>query len=138
MAQPYYDGHPLEEYLTDSGEAPEQMPGSWPLFSILQHSFMESQAVFKYSVQVEKFCFIVYGALQFLSSLFTSDRASKRTQAFAERFKYGVITSSLLSPGFASTPVPHPHRRSFSPHIPGKLASNHSRSTSGADSTVTS
>lgn len=74
--------------------------------------------------------------MKFLSSLFTSDRVSKRTRAFAERFKYGVITSSLLSPGFASTPVPHPHRRSFSPQIPGRLASNHSRSTSGADSTT--
>ncbi|KAG2093116.1 uncharacterized protein F5147DRAFT_721459 [Suillus discolor] len=137
MAQPYYDGHPLEEYLTDSGEAPEQMPGSWPLFSMLQHSFTESPAVFKYSAQVEKICFVIFGALQFLSSLFTSDRISKRTQAFAERFKYGVITSSLLSPGFATTPVPHPHRRSFSPHIPGRLASNHSRSTSGAESTAT-
>ncbi|KAG1738996.1 hypothetical protein EDB19DRAFT_1712397 [Suillus lakei] len=137
MAQPYYDGHPLEEYLTDSGEAPEQMPGSCPLFSMLQHSFTESPAVYKYSAQVEKICFIIFGVLQFLSSLFTSDRVSKRTQAFAERFKYGVITSSLLSPGFATTPVPHPHRRSFSPQIPGRLASNHSRSTSGAESTAT-
>lgn len=138
MAQPYYDGHPLEEYLTDSGEAPEQMPGSWPFFSMLQHSFTESQAVFKYSAQVEKICFSIFGTLQFISSLFTSDRVSKRTLAFAERFKYGVISSSLLSPGFASTPVPHPHRRSFSPHIPGRLSSNHSRSTSGADSIATS
>lgn len=137
MAQPYYDGHPLEEYLTDSGEAPEQMPGSCPLFLMLQHSFTESPTVFKYSAQVEKICFIIFGALQFLSSLFTSDRVSKRAQAFAERFKYGVITSSLLSPGFATTPVPHPHRRSFSPSIPGKLASNHSRSTSGAESIAT-
>lgn len=138
MAQPYYDGHPLEEYLTDSGEAPEQMPGSWPFFSMLQHSFTESQAVFKYSAQAEKICFSIFGMLQFISSLFTSDRVSKRTLAFAERFKYGVISSSLLSPGFASTPVPHPHRRSFSPHIPGRLSSNHSRSTSGADSIATS
>ncbi|KAG2143810.1 uncharacterized protein EDB93DRAFT_1228665 [Suillus bovinus] len=137
MAQPYYDGHPLEEYLTDSGEAPEQMPGNWPLFSILQHSFTESPVVFKYSAQVEKICFGIFGALQFLSSLFTSDRISKRTRAFAERFKYGVITSSLLSPGFATTPVPHPHRRSFSPQIPGRLSSNHSRNTSGAESTAT-
>ncbi|KAG1735945.1 uncharacterized protein EDB91DRAFT_546999 [Suillus paluster] len=75
--------------------------------------------------------------MQFLNSLFTSERVSKRTRAFAEHFKYGVISSSLLSPGFASTPVPHPHRRSFSPSIPGKLASNHSRTTSVAESTAT-
>lgn len=75
--------------------------------------------------------------MQFLSSLFTSGRVSKRTQAFAERFKYGIISSSLLSPGFASTPDPHQHRRSFSPTLPGKLASNHSRSTSVAESSAT-
>ncbi|KAG0691856.1 hypothetical protein DFH29DRAFT_644949 [Suillus ampliporus] len=138
MAQPYYDGHPLEEYLTDSGEAPEQMPGISPLFSMSQYSiFTESSSLFKYSAQVEKICFIIFGALQFLSSLFTSERISKRTRAFAERFKYGVISSSLLSPGFAITPVPHPHRRSFSPSIPGRLPSNHSRSTSVAESTAT-
>lgn len=75
--------------------------------------------------------------MQFLSSLFTSDRVSKRTQAFAERFKYAIISSPLLSPGFASSPVPHLHRRSVSPSFPGRLASNHSRSTSLTESSVT-
>jgi len=73
--------------------------------------------------------------MQFVSSTFSSDRASKRTQAFAERFKYGVISSTLLSPAFPSTPVPHLHRRSFSPSIPGKLG-GHSRSTSLAESSI--
>ncbi|OJA16354.1 hypothetical protein AZE42_07815 [Rhizopogon vesiculosus] len=136
MAQPYYDGHPLEEYLTESvGEAPEQMPGSCPLFSLMQHT--ESPVVFKFSAEVEKLCFIILDVLQFLKSLFTSDRVSKRTQAFAERFKYAIISSSLLSPSFASTPAPHPHRRSFSPSFPGRLASNHSRSNSLTESSAT-
>lgn len=131
--------------------------------------------VFKYSTQVEKSCFFIFGVfqvgpinfitiapflsshiysyflgqstsspsspcdviMQFLSSLFTSDRVSKRTQAFAERFKYGIISSSLLSPGFVSTPGPHSHRRSVSPPFPGRLVSNHSRSNSLAESSAT-
>lgn len=75
--------------------------------------------------------------MQSLSSLFSSDHMSRRTHAFAERFKYGVISSSLLSPAFATTPIPHPYRRSLSPSIPGKLASNHSRTPSAAESTLT-
>jgi len=75
--------------------------------------------------------------MQFLGSLFTSDRVSKRTQAFAERFKYGIISSSLLSAGFSSTPAPPPHRRSFSPMIPGRLSSNHSRNTSVTEGSST-
>ncbi|KAG1772251.1 hypothetical protein EV702DRAFT_1246740 [Suillus placidus] len=52
--------------------------------------------------------------MKFLSSLFTSERVSKRTQAFAEHFKYGVITSSPPPSGFATNPIPHPHRLSES------------------------
>lgn len=73
--------------------------------------------------------------MQFVSSTFSPDHTSKRTQAFSERFKYGVISSTLLSPAFASTPVPHLHRRSFSPSIPGKLG-GHSRTTSLAESSI--
>lgn len=41
-----------------------------------------------------------------------------QSSQFAERFKYDVISSSLLS---TSLPVPHSHRRSVSPPLPGKL-----------------
>jgi len=88
MAQPYYDdGHPLEEYLTGAqqlsagpypllivphshvvaelvGEAPEQMPGSHPIFSLMHHAHTEPPVLFKYSDQVEKLCFIIFGLLQ--------------------------------------------------------------------------
>jgi hypothetical protein len=90
MAQPYYDGHPLEEYLTGAqqllptsflivthshvlaelvGEAPEQMPGSCPFFSLMQHTYTESPVVFKYSAEVEKSCFLILGVLQVGSTL---------------------------------------------------------------------
>jgi hypothetical protein len=41
-----------------------------------------------------------------------------QSSQFAERFKYDVISSSLLS---TSLPVPHSHRRPASPSLPGKL-----------------
>ena len=48
----------------DSGESPEQMPGGSPLFSLMKYSFMEPQALFKYSAEVEKLCFFISGVLQ--------------------------------------------------------------------------
>ncbi|KAG6381808.1 hypothetical protein JVT61DRAFT_417 [Boletus reticuloceps] len=62
---------------------------------------------------------------------------SLRTQAFAERFKYGVISSSLLSPAFSTTPIAEPHRRTLSPSLPGKLFDSHSRTPSAAESMMT-
>ncbi|KAF8141381.1 hypothetical protein EV363DRAFT_1307936 [Boletus edulis] len=60
-----------------------------------------------------------------------------RTQAFAERFKYGVISSSLLSPAFSTTPIAESHRRTLSPSLPGKLYNSHSRTPSAAESVMT-
>ncbi|KAH0836852.1 hypothetical protein J3R83DRAFT_8640 [Lanmaoa asiatica] len=75
--------------------------------------------------------------MQSLGSLFSSDRMSLRTRAFAERFKYGVISSSLLSPAFATTPMVESHRRALSPSLPGKFSGSHSRMPSAAESTTT-
>ncbi|KIJ65476.1 hypothetical protein HYDPIDRAFT_110558 [Hydnomerulius pinastri MD-312] len=136
MAQTFFDGHPLEEYLRDSGEASELMPGGIAEFS-LQPYIASHPYLIRHGESMENLCFIIFGAFEFLSSLFSSDHMSRRALAFAERFKYGVISSSLLSPAFAATPIPHPHRRSLSPSLPGKLASGHSRTPSGAESTLT-
>jgi hypothetical protein len=51
----------------------------------------------------------------------------KYPSAFVERFKYSVISSSLLS---TSLTPPHTNWREHSPHPPGKLPSNHSRQSS--------
>ncbi|KAG6336001.1 hypothetical protein ID866_3096 [Astraeus odoratus] len=137
MAQAFFDGHPLEEYLKDSGEASEPiMPGGIAEFALQLFPTVPNSPP-KYSERVEKLCYLILGLSEFVASLFSSDRTSKRTQAFAERFKYGVISSTLLSPAFPSTPLRATHRRSISPSIPGKLSGNHSRSESLAESVVT-
>lgn len=79
----------------------------------------------------------LHNVLQALSSLFPSDRMSLRTRAFAERFKYGVISSSLLSPALPATPMVESHRRGVSQSLPGRLSNGHSRTPSAAESTIT-
>jgi hypothetical protein len=185
MAQPVFDGHPLEEYFkgtfsfiiiipflhltrpshaADSGEASELMPGGIADIS-LQPYLTGHPPISKHSERMEKLCFLVFGAvevsthnsihsiteriysyalsfcphnaMQSLSSFFVSHRMSIRTQAFAERFKYGVISSSLLSPAFAGTPMVESHGRGLSSSLPGKLSNSHSRTSSAAESTMT-
>ncbi|KAH7921182.1 hypothetical protein BV22DRAFT_1096931 [Leucogyrophana mollusca] len=140
MAQAVFDGHPLEEYLREADEESDIMPGGAPDFSLFlypMHNHSSDPYFLGYSENMEKLFFVIFGAIEFVASLFTSDRMARRTLAFAERFKYGVISSTLLSPGFSSTPLPHPNRRSFSPSLPGKLVPGHSRNTSTAESTLT-
>ncbi|KAF9233746.1 hypothetical protein BU15DRAFT_66316 [Melanogaster broomeanus] len=109
------------------------MPGGIAEFSLQPYS--TGQPYFpRHCERMERLCYIIFGAFELLSSYFPSDPKSMRTEAFAERFRYGVITSSLLSPAFATTPVPHPHSRALSPSLPGKLSTNHSRSASAAES----
>ena len=78
----------------------------------------------------------LFNCMQSLSSFF-SHRGSVRTQAFAERFKYAVISSSLLSPAFAATPMMDSHRQGMSPPLPGRLPNGHSRTPSAAESMLT-
>ncbi|KAI6023780.1 hypothetical protein BKA83DRAFT_4492462 [Pisolithus microcarpus] len=93
---------------------------------------------------MERICYFILDVLEvrvssamFAVSKLSSDRPSKQFQAFAERFKYGVISSTLLSTSFPSNSPQNIHRRSLSPSVPGKLTSSHSRTTSLADSTCT-
>ncbi|KAI6116732.1 hypothetical protein EDD16DRAFT_1040364 [Pisolithus croceorrhizus] len=135
MAQAFFDGHPLEEYLRDSGEASEPiLPGGIPEFSLRT---LPPCLLPRYSERMERICYLILDVLELATSGLSSDRSSKRFQAFAERFKYGVISSTLLSTSFPSNPIQPIHRRSFSPSVPGKLASSHSRTSSLADSTCT-
>ncbi|KAI6023328.1 hypothetical protein EDC04DRAFT_298314 [Pisolithus marmoratus] len=137
MAQAFFDGHPLEEYLRDSGEASEPIfPGGIAEFSLQLHTIPPCLLP-RYSERMERICYLVLDVLELAKSALSSDRTSKRVQAFAERFKYGVISSTLLSVTFPSTPIQHVHRCSLSPQVPGKLTSNHSRTTSLADSACT-
>ncbi len=73
---------------------------------------------------------LTHGILQAISSsLFSPSNFKRPTTSFAERFKYDVISSSLLSTSLTATP--HPSRRSFSPELPGLLDTGpHSRTSS--------
>lgn len=61
--------------------------------------------------------------LKFLSTFLSSSKFPSIENAFAERFKYDVISSSLLSTTIASSqPTPLlPKRLSLTPQIPGDL-----------------
>ncbi|KAJ7708854.1 hypothetical protein B0H17DRAFT_367138 [Mycena rosella] len=108
MAQPLFDDHPLQQYLR--GEPPELMPGSSP-------EFIEDLDEFETEPEEEPEWrpLLLVRMLEILQSIFVPPPQSSQ---FAERFKYDVISSSLLA---SSLPVPHTHRRSVSPSLPGKL-----------------
>ncbi|KAJ7132266.1 hypothetical protein C8R44DRAFT_849808 [Mycena epipterygia] len=110
MAQPLFDDHPLEQYLRAAGEPPEIMPGS----SI---EFMEDPDDYETELEEEPEWrpVLLVRMVEILQSVFASPPQSS---PFAERFKYDVISSSLLA---SALPVPHSHRRSVSPSLPGKL-----------------
>ncbi|KAJ7035522.1 hypothetical protein C8F04DRAFT_1097548 [Mycena alexandri] len=110
MAQPLFDDHPMEQYLRAAGEPPEIMPGSAPEF-VEDHNELETELEEEEEWRPALLVWIV----ESLQSLFLSPQESSQ---FAERFKYDVISSSLLS---TTLPVPHSHRRSMSPSLPGKL-----------------
>lgn len=127
MAQAVFDGHPLERYLRGVGEAPELMPGGSPDF--IGHDDVEDVT---YTEQED-------GALEpeneFLINLRTRiqsilSRFISSSRPFVERFKYDIISSSLLSTSLSnSRPARH-----ISKSIPGGTL--HSR-TSSVDHSAT-
>ncbi|KAJ7156876.1 hypothetical protein C8R43DRAFT_997496 [Mycena crocata] len=111
MAQALFDDHPLEQYLRAAGEPPELMPGSSP-------EFVEDPDVFETELDEEEPEWrpdVLVRMVEIFQSLFPGPTQST---PFAERFKYDVISSSLLE---SALPVPHSNRRSASPSLPGKL-----------------
>ncbi|KAJ7065246.1 hypothetical protein C8F01DRAFT_1124896 [Mycena amicta] len=111
MAQPLLlDDHPLEQYLRAAGEPPELMPGSFPE---LDHDFgadldeLDEEEEWRPAALVQ--------LVAILQTLFPRPQQS---HLFTERFKYDVISSSLLE---SSLPTPSSRRRSISPAPPGKL-----------------
>ncbi|GJE93841.1 hypothetical protein PsYK624_100050 [Phanerochaete sordida] len=129
MAQPLFDEHPLQEYLRESGEDSEPMPGSDALFVAEagpRDPHRPESATAQLILRVLERIHAVYSSL--------STHRPRSSNTFAERFKYDVISSSLLSTSLAATP--NPARRSFTPDIPGRLhrtAADHSRTSSTSD-----
>ena len=75
-------------------------------------------------------------ALQFVNEHFHFHFRSEAPQSsqheFAERFKYVVISSTLLASSLPQQFVPahsHPHSRTLTPHDPSVSHNSHSRST---------
>ncbi|KAJ7272626.1 hypothetical protein B0H12DRAFT_1091337 [Mycena haematopus] len=110
MAQALFDDHPLEQYLRAAGEPPEIMPGSAPEF-VEDHYYEEEGE----QGEEEWRPVLLVQLVEMLKSVFTPPPPSSR---FAERFKYDVISSSLLA---TTLPVPHSRSHSPMPSLPGKL-----------------
>ncbi|KIP01829.1 hypothetical protein PHLGIDRAFT_131086 [Phlebiopsis gigantea 11061_1 CR5-6] len=129
MAQPVFDEHPLQEYFRESGEDSEPMPGSDTQFHAEagpSGSQPQQTATARLVMQVLTRVMDTYQSL-------STPKLASSSNSFPERFKYDVISSSLLSTSLAATPLPG--RRSFAPEIPGRLASSrdHSRASSTSD-----
>ncbi|KAJ3529995.1 hypothetical protein NMY22_g8763 [Coprinellus aureogranulatus] len=121
MAEAVFEEHPLEQYLRDAGEVHELMPGaSLELLNeidIDRHLYQEGD--FEGEMEWRPHCVIV--GLNAVESFLSSAKPSSASNPFVERFKYNVISSSLLSTSLSN---PQSARSS----IPGRLP--HSRSTS--------
>ncbi|KAH9939092.1 uncharacterized protein BXZ73DRAFT_44256 [Epithele typhae] len=118
MAQPLFDQHPLEDYFRNTGETAEPMPGSSPDFMI------EDDPVDAYSSEAEVHLPpLVQNVLEIARELLHPSDSSSQENTFAERFKYDVISSSLLSSSLAaSLASPVSARRANTPEIPGRLS----------------
>ncbi|KAI0832037.1 hypothetical protein BC628DRAFT_1351317 [Trametes gibbosa] len=117
MAQPVFEEHPLEEYFRQTGEFAEPMPGGSSDFTPLQEDPLEIGGSSDVEVQLPQ---LVVEIVQFVNDLLRSSTNPCPEGDFAERFKYDVISSSLLASSLAAAPT-SAVRRSFSPEIPGKL-----------------
>ncbi|KAI0691792.1 hypothetical protein C8T65DRAFT_670380 [Cerioporus squamosus] len=117
MAQPLFDQHPLEEYFRHTGETAEPMPGGSPDFVLAEDDTLDSdEASHPVDIHLPSF---VLRAIQIAHELLQSSSCSSQENSFAERFKYDVISSSLLSSSLAAPTSAV--RRTFTPDIPGKL-----------------
>lgn len=98
MAQPLFNEHPLQDYLRQSGDIFEPMPGG---MSDLPDPFSEECAETDTDADLKLWSWLPTPALrlvQFFNVIATSVQNHHSTlQEFSEKFKYDVISSSLLS-----------------------------------------
>ncbi|KAI0630645.1 hypothetical protein C8Q77DRAFT_1134419 [Trametes polyzona] len=118
MAQPLFEEHPLEEYFRQTGEFAEPMPGGSPDFLFGQEDPLDINEDSTHTdVQLPRF---LVEAVQVVIDLLNSSTSASSGDNFAERFKYDVISSSLLASSLAA-PATNVARRSLSPELPGQL-----------------
>ncbi|KAK0501761.1 hypothetical protein EDD18DRAFT_1144248 [Armillaria luteobubalina] len=121
MAQAVFDEHPLERYLRDVGEAPDLMPGGSSDF--IGHDDFDDTAYTEpddgESGPKNELSVNWCTRVQSILSQFTST-----SRPFVERFKYDIISSSLLSTSLSNSRLARPTSGS----IPGGTL--HSRTSS--------
>ncbi|KAH9832502.1 uncharacterized protein C8Q71DRAFT_776718 [Rhodofomes roseus] len=114
MAEAVFDDHPLEEYFRLTGEGAQPIPGGVSEFTQdLDESNGEPQEPL---LALERLPPTLVNLIQIAASFFEYRQSSEH--AFAERFKYDVISSSLLSTTISATPTV---RRTFTLEVPDKL-----------------
>ncbi|KAE9405441.1 hypothetical protein BT96DRAFT_963912 [Gymnopus androsaceus JB14] len=114
MAQPVFDDHPLEQYLREAGEAPDLMPGGVAEFNTPQSE--DEDSFYEDGTNPETCSNFLRDIAQVVRSMVLTQSSS----AFVERFKYSVISSSLLSSSLVQPNNLRP------PRLPG----HHSRNSS--------
>ncbi|KAI5123212.1 hypothetical protein M0805_003978 [Coniferiporia weirii] len=120
MAQALYDEHPLEGYLKESGDRPERVPGAFT-----DCSDEESEDATEPCVDLPLSPSSLASALEALrqwTSTFPLMFPSP-SDDFAERFKYDLISSNLLSSSVSPSPLMPSRSRVSSPdpRLPGEL-----------------
>ncbi|KAF8997882.1 hypothetical protein BDQ17DRAFT_1428777 [Cyathus striatus] len=125
MAQPVFDEHPLGEYFRDAGDDQDIMPGSSGLLEqevdtmryLYQDPFLDDE-------EAEWRPQFLIQLTELLHEFVARVPSSNSPSPFIERFKYVVISSTLLGSSLPSGRIP----RTPTPRLPGKL--DHSRSPS--------
>ncbi|KAA1470293.1 hypothetical protein DENSPDRAFT_682047 [Dentipellis sp. KUC8613] len=119
MAEPVFEDHPLEEYLRQSGDGVEPMPGGLSDLPLQDEIILDSDSEHGDNL-LQLLPPPLAHCLELLLNMLSIPKLATPNREFAERFKYDVISSSLLSSSL-STPV-SAKRRSFSPDIRGSLS----------------
>ncbi|KAF9465535.1 hypothetical protein BDZ94DRAFT_1188976 [Collybia nuda] len=122
MAQALFDEHPLEIYLRSAGEEPQFIPGSSPELELeldpTRFTLDDGE-----DEELEWRPLFLIKICEALLAIISALDLSSHPNLFVERFKYDVISSSLLAVSLPST-----LGRSPRPSLPGQLS--HSRASS--------
>ncbi|KAF8515916.1 hypothetical protein JB92DRAFT_3114496 [Gautieria morchelliformis] len=112
MAQALFDDHPIELYLRESGEVPELMPGGLNEFTREPSHDNVPYSLVARPPWLPRLLSAIQPVFECILTLF---RKSSGASEFAERFKYIVISSPLLSSSLSSSSI----NRATTPTTPG-------------------
>ncbi|KAH6915758.1 hypothetical protein BKA70DRAFT_1368135 [Coprinopsis sp. MPI-PUGE-AT-0042] len=139
---------PMEQYLRDAREVLVESNQSMPGTSLgIVDEISSSRYTEEELEAMEWRPKLLIDGLDLLESFLSSSRPPSTLSPFVEKFKYIVISSSLLSTTLSSStslvhsPHKHAHTSSEDASLPGKLALSsptHDRPTTAANTTTTS